>query len=293
MRYDVQMEDRKVRVRLWVLTTLVLITGLAFFMLQAISDKQIAKNELSVSFLDVGQGDATLITTPDGVQVLIDGGPNSAVLRALGKQMSWFDRSIDMIVATHPDSDHIGGLIDVLERYEVKTIVLNGNQHTTPVTERFAKMIANEGAEVLVAEAGQKWQLGASTTLSVLFPVSDASELESNMSSLIMRLTYKESDFLLTADAPMSIEQFLVESHGTRLKSEVLKVGHHGSKTSTDPLFVAAVQPALAVISAGKDNRYGHPHQSVLETLSGIEVMGTYEAGTVTVVTDGDRIWVK
>ena len=243
---------------------------------------------LCVVFLDVGQGDATLIVSPDGTQVLVDGGPGPAVLRELGKAMGFFDRDIDMIVATHPDKDHIGGLIDVLRRYDVHTILVSGNESETAVSDLFNSLAEDEGASQYVARTSQQFDLGG-PILSVLFPDRDAGGLESNTASIVLKLNYGETDFIFTGDAPQAIEEYLVSVFGESLESKVLKVGHHGSKTSTAETFVSAVHPTYAIISAGKDNPYGHPHQETLATLQkfGIETKSTAGGGGVMVVSNG------
>jgi competence protein ComEC len=251
---------------------------------------------LEVSFLDIGQGDAIFITSPGGTQVLIDGGKGSEILGALGDAMGFFDRTIDMVLATHPDQDHIGGLVDVLKRYEVTTIVMTENVNNTPAFEAFQSAVENEGAHVLYARRGQIYDLGkgtqGSTTLTVLFPDHDPTELESNMSSIVARLVYGESEYLLTGDSPKEIEEYLV-SIGTELTSDVLKVGHHGSRTSTAETFVSVVAPQYAVISAGKDNSYGHPHKEVVEILQRHDIVqkSTAEEGTIKTFSDGKTIW--
>lgn len=246
-------------------------------------------------FLDVGQGDATLFETPDGVQVLIDGGRDASVLRTLALEMSFFDRSIDMVIATHPDSDHIAGLIDVLKRYEVKTIIVTENENDTPTAAAFAAAVGAEGAELIYARAGQVFQLGASTTLTILFPDRNPVGFESNASSIISKVQYGDIGFIVTGDAPKSIEEYLVRQYGEALESEVMKVGHHGSDTSTAETFVSAVSPQYAVISAGKDNRYGHPHQEVLDRLrtQPLQVFETSKEGTVSFQSDGTKVWFK
>lgn len=250
---------------------------------------------LTVSFLDVGQGDAIFIETPDGIQVLIDGGPDSAVLRELGDAMSLWDRDIDMVVGTHPDKDHIGGLISVLERYEVASVLRTENEGNSEAAGLYRELVANEGAEVLYARRGQEFQLGASTTLSVLFPDINPSEMESNTSSIILQLRYGDIEFMLTGDAPKSIEEYLVLRDGEHLESEVLKVGHHGSRTSTSELFLAEVAPEYAVISAGADNSYGHPHVEVTDALfnADVETFSTADSGTVIFQSEGTTVWVE
>lgn len=254
---------------------------------------------LRVTFLDVGQGDATLIESPTGTQVLIDGGKGRSVLRVLSRELGFFDRSIDVVIATHPDQDHIGGLVDVLKRYRVSTIIMTENKSNTPVYEMFARMIEAEGAEVLRARAGQLYDIGigdaGSTTLTILFPDLDPSALESNTSSIVSRLTYGDVSYLFTGDAPQAIEEYLVSRLGTHIDSDVLKVGHHGSRTSSAEVFVSTVLPSYAIISAGKDNAYGHPHREVTDLLNeyGIVQKNTTDLGSIRSYSDGKRLWFE
>lgn len=254
---------------------------------------------LEVAYLDVGQGDATLIESPSGTQVLIDGGPNAGVLRAVGKRLGFFDRDIDLIIATHPDLDHIGGLIDVLRRYHVTTILMTENESDTPASDRFREMAEAEGAKIINARRGQVFDIGlgsaGSTTLTILFPDRDPTGLESNTSSIVARLSYGASDFLFTGDSPIAIEEYLVSLDGGYLQSEILKAGHHGSRTSSSESFVEVVDPEYAIISAGKDNRYGHPHKEVMGVFSklGVNTKNTAEAGSIIFESDGVSIWIK
>ncbi len=252
-----------------------------------------ASADLQVHFLDVGQGDAILVATPDGTQVLIDGGPDNSILPELSSVMSYFDTHIDMVVATHPDADHIGGLVDVLALYEVDTILKTENEGESAVADSFMTAVAQEGAEVIYARRGQEFALGASTTLRVLFPETDPQDMESNTSSIVVQIIYGDTTFLLTGDAPKSIEEYLVLVEGEHLQSDVLKVGHHGSRTSTSLLFLDEVAPTYAVISASADNRYGHPHVEVTDALfnARVQTFSTAEEGTVTVRSDGAEVW--
>ncbi len=250
---------------------------------------------LTVRFLDVGQGDAVFIETPDGVQVLIDGGPDGTVIRELGKVMSFFDRTIDVVVATHPDKDHIGGLVDVLERFQVPLIITTENVSDTAVSRLFEERVSEEAAEIVLARRGQQISLGASTTLAILYPESNPRDLESNASSVVAKLIHGSTAFMLTGDSPKRIEEYLVLVEGEHLGSDVLKVGHHGSRTSTSDLFLAEVQPTYAVISSGQDNSYGHPHLEVTDALfnAGVETFATAELGTITFYSDGHSVWVE
>jgi competence protein ComEC len=233
-------------------------------------------------------------------RVLIDGGRgDNAVLRALPLVMGPFDRKIDVVMATHPDSDHIGGLIEVLRRYEVASIIITDNESDTPVYEAFMEAVMHEGAELRYAQRGQVFDLGlgagGSTTLTILFPDRSVRDLESNTSSIVAKLSYGNADVLLTGDAPSSIETYLVDIDGTALQSEVLKVGHHGSRTSTDAAFVEMVQPQLGIISAGKDNDYGHPHKEVMDTLRShmVETKNTADVGSILMRSNGKEIWFE
>ena len=250
---------------------------------------------LRVHFLDVGQGDSIFIQTPDGVEVLIDGGSNGTVLRALAQQMSFFDRKIDMIVGTHPDSDHIGGLVDVLGRYEVDTILVTENISDTSTARRYFLAVDTEQAEVVYARTGQEFALGEFVKLVVLYPESAVADMESNASSIVLQLVYGETEVMLTGDAPKRIEEYLVLTNGEHLQSDVLKLGHHGSRTSTSELFLQEVNPTHAVVSAEKDGRYGHPHVEVTDLLFnyGVETYSTAEEGTVTFESDGVDVWVR
>lgn len=285
--------------RLPTIGALITIFILSIFSLSTRGEVQSEEGTLKVSFLDVGQGDSTLIESPTGTQVLIDGGVDSRVLTELSQALGFFDKDIDMIIATHPDADHIGGLIDVLMRYDVRTIVMTENENDTPIADAFEKIVAEEGAKVIYARRGQVYDLGSgeagSTTLSILFPDHDPTNLESNTSSIVARLSYGGSSYLLTGDSPIEIEEYLVGQVGGALTSDVLKVGHHGSRTSSSKNFITAVSPTYGIISAGKDNSYGHPHKEVVDRLTEHNVIqkNTAEEGSVVSETDGETIWFR
>ena len=248
---------------------------------------------LTVSFLDVGQGDSILIETPDGFEMLVDGGPNAAVLRQLSKERSFFDREIDVVVTTHPDLDHIGGLVDVLKRYKVQTILRTENENDKSAAEAFAAAAQKEKAEEILADAGQVLQLGASTTIQIFSPTGDERQWESNTSSIVLRVVYGNTSFMLTGDAPQEIEDYLVKTYGAQLDSDVLKLGHHGSKTSSSDAWLDTVTPTYAIVSAGIDNRYGHPHQDVMQRVfaRNIQTSHTGTDGTITFYSDGTKVW--
>lgn len=250
---------------------------------------------LTVTFLDVGQGDATLIEAPGGAQVLIDGGATAGVLRELATALPHFDRSLSMVIATHPDTDHVGGLVDVLARYDVDHILMTENEGDSPAAQAFARAAQSEGVPITMARRGQLWHLDASTTLEVLFPETDPSDMETNAASIVLKLSYGETCMLLTGDSPKRIEEYLVLTYGEHLQCDVLKVGHHGSRTSTSHMFVQQVSPRYAVISAGQDNRYGHPHVEVTDLLFNerVHILETAVLGSVTIVSDGEIVNVE
>ena len=250
---------------------------------------------LCVVFLDVGQGDAIFVQTPTGTQLLIDGGRDQSVLPELNTVMSFSDRTIDYILATHPDADHISGFYDVLERYSISNVIRTENESDTAIWQAVEEAVVEEKAKVYYARRGQRYDLGDGVVLEILFPDTDPSGMESNTSSIVARLIYGDTSFMLTGDSPKAIEEYLVLIEGEYLKSDVLKAGHHGSRTSTSELFLDHVDPKFAVISAGKDNSYGHPHVEVTDALfnAGITTLNTAEDGRVAFWSDGKQVKLK
>ncbi|HLP44167.1 MAG TPA: ComEC/Rec2 family competence protein [Candidatus Nanoarchaeia archaeon] len=248
------------------------------------------RRELTVAFLDVGQGDAIFIEAPNGNQVLVDAGPNSKVLSELGKVMPWYDKSIDMIIVTNPDKDHIGGFIDVLKRFKVNKFLEPGTENKTLTNSTLHDLVESNGIEKLRAVRGMNIVLDEKKgiVLSVLFPDRDVSEESSNDGSIVMRLIYGETEVMLTGDASLQVEREVLE-HAEAIQSDILKVGHHGSRTSTSKEFLETVRPAFAVISLGRANKYGHPHQEVIGTLDsyGAKILRTDELGTIVMKSDG------
>lgn len=288
------MSEQIVKVRISLLGALFAVTILLWLPLSPLAAgvRDVGQGELMVAFLDVGQGDGIFIQTPDGVQVLIDGGPDGTVLRALSEVLPWGDRTLDMVVGTHPDKDHVAGLVDVLGRYKVAQVLRTENVSDTAASAAFDAAVATEGAAISYARAGQVWRLGAGATLTVLSPASDPREWESNAASIVALVRYGETEFLLTGDAPAGTEEYVVEYYGTALAAEVLKLGHHGSRTSTSEVLLEIVRPQYAIVSAGKDNDYGHPHREVVERVAATRatLVSTAEAGTIVFTSDGKQV---
>lgn len=253
--------------------------------------------ELAVAFLDVGQGDAIFIEAPNGNQILIDGGPGKSVLAALAKVMPAYDRTIDAILVSNPDQDHIGGLLEVLKNFEVGVVLEPGTKPETAIYQEFEKAVANEGAKKILARRGMKVVMDETDgiALLILFPDRDVAEVKTNDGSVVAKLTYGNTAVMLTGDAPEGIERYLVLLDGANLRSDFLKVGHHGSRTSSSAEFLAAVAPTAAVISVGKNNSYGHPNQETLVRLqaAGAEVLRTDQNGTIIFSSDGQSFQRK
>ena len=256
---------------------------------------------LTVAFLNIGQGDSIFIESPNGNRIMIDGGPASsgsaAVESELGKLLPFYARHLDLIVMTHPDADHVAGLQSILEDYKVDQIMEPGSNTDTATYKKIEETIAVRQIPKTLARRGQRVILDRKRKvyLTILFPDRDVSNFETNDSSIVARLTYGHNSFLLTGDSPQKIEKYLVSLDGKNLKSDVLKPGHHGSKTSTSDEYVASVQPEYAVISAGKNNRYGFPHQQVIDVLNKYhaQILKTYDQGTILFRTDGDHLTIK
>jgi competence protein ComEC len=280
------------KIRIFVLLVLAGASVLVWFPIATSSAT--TSDYLTVRFLDVEQGDAIQVIAPDGYEMLIDGGPSSAVLLELAKDRSFFDRSIDVVMATHPDTDHVAGLSDVFERYSVSWLFETSVESKTSAAVAYRKAAQDEGARIITAQAGQTVQLGASTTVRILSPKGDTTHWSSNSASIIVQIIYGDIEFMLTGDASSSIEEYLVGKYGNTLESEVLKLGHHGSKTSSSDIFLDAVEPQFVVVSAGKDNQYGHPHSDVTKKVEarGLKIISTAESGTVTFESDGKTVWL-
>ena len=273
------------------LTHLVILLCLSVFAFSTYSTAQEKDGLLKIYFFDVGQGDSIFIEAPNGNQVLIDGGPDGKVLSELAKATPFYDREIDVVVASHPHADHIFGLTEVLDRYDVANIIEAKDAYQSPVFERWTRTAREEGVNEVEAIAGKVIDLGNETTLTILTPFKSYDGVtlkkphEANVTAL---LQYKSFRVLLTGDMEMSLEKQLI-LNGSDISADILKVGHHGSKTSSGDSFLNSINPSVAVIQVGK-NSYGHPTQEVLNRLenSGIKYYRNDLDGTVKVVSDGE-----
>lgn len=248
--------------------------------------------ELEITFLDVGQGDAILIEGPTGNQVLIDGGPSRKVLSSLSQELPWFDRSLDLLIATHPDQDHISGLIDVLGRYQVQALLEPNTSEQKDLYEKLKKEIKNEEAQEIKAREGILIKLGGGARLEILSAESGPS---SNDSSIIALLSYSQATALFTGDASRALENEMMKRWGKKLDVDLLKLGHHGSKTSSSKGFLVTTSPDYAIISVAKDNRYGLPSPEVLTLLEDLRIttFRTDEEGNISFTSRGSTFQIK
>jgi competence protein ComEC len=249
---------------------------------------------LRVTVLAVGQGDAILIQTPSGEDILVDGGPGPAILRELGDELASYDRSIELVVLTHPQLDHVAGLIDVLNRYDVRRVMVGPGLSESAGYDAWLDAVAVEHVIAEHPGSGTTFDLGDGVRLEVLGPTPALSDdYQLNNTSLVVRLVLGDVSFLLTGDIEASAERELIAS-GADLSATVLKVPHHGSATSSSPEFLAAVDPDVSVVSAGEGNRFGHPAADVAARLEAYgDLYVTAIHGAVRFETDGRRLWVS
>ncbi len=276
--------------RFAVVTIIVIIAALAAFWFLYTED-----DRLDLYFFNIGQGDSEFIETVNGKTILIDGGPaDKAVLRELGKTLPFWQRRIDLIVVTHPHDDHFGGLSAVLERYTVGAIMISDIQSTGAAYDEFLKKITEKNISI-IRPTKTNIELDG-LVLHILAPTKSLAQQKisnANNSSIVIRLSYKAMDILYTGDAEEAEEKELLQTVAADLPSELLKLGHHGSDTSSSDAFLAMVKPQLAIASAGVNNSYGHPSPRILRRLErlGITVFRTDQDGTLHFTSDGNSVF--
>ncbi len=253
------------------------------------ASKEVSKKEkLKVHYIDVGQGDSILIQFPSGQSMLIDAGEDTNTVTSYLKSQGV--KRIDHVIATHPHADHIGGMANVINSFEIGNVYMPRTTHTTKTYENLLLAIKNKGLKINAAKAGLNIDVGFNVKAQMVAPNSQGYD-DLNNYSAVLRVQYGDTSFLFTGDAEAVSENEMINS-GYTLKSDVLKVGHHGSNTSTTSTFLKSVSPKYAVISSGKGNKYGHPHQEVLARLNnaGVKVYRTDEVGTVIAESDSKTI---
>ncbi len=279
------------------------------------------EGELTVTFFDVGQGDSIFVETPSHKQMLIDGGPNNKVMQKLNSKMGFFDNDIDVVVATHADADHITGLIPVFEKYNVKNVIESPVKGKTEVFNLLDNEIEShsakssdgtrnekngganptspkgfDGARVYIAKTGDEIDFNDGVIAKVLYPVQNlSSKTDTNEASVCILLTYQDKTFLFTGDLPSVRENKLIESNLLSENVTIYKAGHHGSKNSSGEQLLSYIKPYYAVISAGKDNKYGHPNIETIERLKkyGKVIFSTIDLGDVEFILNGKSFEVR
>ncbi|MFA7314801.1 MAG: MBL fold metallo-hydrolase [Candidatus Magasanikbacteria bacterium] len=282
------------KMQLAVLLILIIVLSMLFFVKknkQQNNSKQAEQTEqevtvestnkgLKVTYLDIGQGDASFIEFPDGEQMLVDCAIDGRILEALGRVMPYYDHDIDYLLVTHPDSDHYGGCAEVLDRFQIKNIVYSGLEKKGDQTwEAFWSAIQNENANYI--EVGKESVLDiASTTLHILYPDHSVKQNmgipnstvtpSSNNTSIVFKLSYLDKSMLFMGDAEVELEKYLIATYGNQLDVDVLKLGHHGSDSSSSQDFIKIISPHNAIASCGLDNKFGHPSRRILSRLGRI-----------------------
>lgn len=270
--------------------------ALALGLASVVSPASAALDPLTIDFLDVGQGDATLVTLPTGEHVLIDGGDNGQEDRLMGDLRARGVKALDMVILTHPHADHIGGLDRVLQEVPVRLLLEPGSRTGTKTYQKLLKLVASKGIALKLGRPGLKKSYGP-VTLEVLAPAEPLlkkTRSELNDNSIVTRWRYGEFSALMTGDAETEGLDRLMKTTAD-LKSTVLKVPHHGSRYTMGMAFLQRVRPEVAVVSAGAKNDYGHPHQQAMARLAkiGAKTYVTAQQGTITVTTDGKTYQVK
>lgn len=249
----------------------------------------------AVDVFDIGQGDGIFIEAENGNHILIDGGPDAQILEKVAGKLGFFDRSIDLVVLTHPDRDHLAGLLSVLDRYAVKAVLATGARRETADFHLWEEKLRARHVPVTIVKAGLWADVASGMRLLAFAPerdVSGATLEKTNNTGIVLKLIYGHTSYLFTADIEEPVEDSLLRSR-LNLDADVLKVAHHGSKTSSSENFLDAVSPRMAVISVGRRNTYGHPHRVVLGRLRerGIKLFRTDLDGDVEFVSDGQKVW--
>jgi|SaaInlV_165m_DNA_2_1040747.scaffolds.fasta_scaffold34167_2 competence protein ComEC len=277
-----------------VLTSFVIFLGALGLLLVFYFSPTQALKQLEITFFNVGQGDSVLIQTPYQQNIIIDGGPDNSLIQKLGRTLPFYDRTIDLIIITHPQSDHFFGFIDVLERYKVERIITADIPYETEDWKAFVLLAQQKNIPTHFVSSERSITLGEDLFLTFLWPqeqfINTQTLKDANEGSVVAELVYKDQKYLFAGEITQEIEKRLIEKNLFH-DIDVLKVAHHGSKTSTSKEFIHSTTPEVAIIMAGKENRFGHPNFRTLKTLqdSNIPTFRTDIHGDITITSDGAR----
>ena len=260
-------------------------------------DEPVTGKVMTLQILDVGQGDAIYIESPDGKRMLIDAGPQGAKNQIVEFLASKSITRLDAIMVTHGHADHVGKMLKVLNAVEVGQVISSGFFHPTGMNEDILAAMKNKSIPMKVVVAGDSFKLGEYLDFKVIYPEKDAGlpAISVNDTSLVVKLTYGDVSFMLTGDAEHFTEELVVKYRPKDLDADFLKAGHHGSETASGNPFLDAVTPKVALISCGENNKFSHPHKSTLDRFSerGIKVLRTDRDGTLTITTDGKKVRIE
>lgn len=246
------------------------------------------ERKLTITMLDIGQGDAIFIRTPYGNQILIDGGPGKAVLSKLNTVMPFYDRSIDLLILSHPHADHLGGLVEVLKRYHVSAAIDSGTETDNGLFAEWERELADYHVQHITARRGMRVELDNQLFFDILLPARDVTNAGVHDGMLVGLLRYGNTEMLFSGDMEQNLERYLL-ALGPLPDIEVLKAGHHGSRTSSSEALLTATRPEYALISVGAGNTYGHPHEEILARFleRGIAIFRTDTQGSIVAESDG------
>jgi len=263
-----------------------------FLLVDAIFSRPDGK--LHLNFCDVGQGDAIFLRTPKGKDILIDGGPDAKVLNCLSEKMPFYDRTIELMILSHPQADHLVGLIEVLKKFKVEKVLTTKAANNTSEFKAFQEALKNEKAQIFEAKKGKVIDFEKGLKGEILWPQDLVFYQDVNETSQVLRIKYGDFCAFLTGDATKNTWLSL-SAAGDLEQCLLLKVPHHGSKNNLDDLLLDNIRPKIAIISVGKNNHFGHPHKEVLSSLEKyqVKILRTDEKGTIEIVSDGKKWWLK
>ncbi|EHL18065.1 hypothetical protein HMPREF9630_01321 [Peptoanaerobacter stomatis] len=273
---------------------ILLLTSVIYTLYQRLQGIYNTSPTLQVHFIDVGQGDSTLIITPDKKTVLIDAGDEQHSSRTTGYIKSQGIDKLDLVIATHPDADHIGGMDKIIKNFDIGMFSMPLVSKDTKQYKEIKQELKNKKLKNKPLYTGDGLSIGKDVKLQILSPQKNRTYSDTNEYSIVARLLYKEVSFLFMADATMENEIAIINDFDD-IRADVLKLGHHGSSTSTSDYFLGKVNPSIGVISCGKNNKYGHPHKEVMNLLEKYNIMifRTDEQGSIVLYSDGYKIYSR